>query len=62
MKPKLKRKKKREEYPDRVCAASRCKRKAFMVDATYKVWPNDRVPLCERHWEQRCGVEGGDEG
>lgn len=57
----LKTKLKSERYPKGTCAASRCTEPSSVTDASGKHWPDTEVPLCDRHWERRCDIEGDGE-
>jgi hypothetical protein len=45
-----------QDYPPGLCAASRCKERASVVDATFLL-SKRQVPLCEHHWQMRCELE-----
>jgi hypothetical protein len=38
------------------CAASRCHEPAAVVDASGTFWKGS-VPLCDRHWTERCAKD-----
>ena len=46
----------KDDYPSNQCAAVRCTAKPVVDDDSKTVW-DCRVPLCDRHWEQRSEDE-----
>ena len=71
----LKTKTRREPYPPRECAASRCHEEPAVIVvgriddggivATAPEIPEadrERVPLCDRHWTERCNTTEEDHG
>jgi hypothetical protein len=45
-----------DDYPPDQCAVVRCTSRPAVDDASKSIW-DCRVPLCDRHWTQRCEEE-----
>lgn len=53
---KLKRKPAEETFDRDNCCVQRCGYPATVVDATHNFYPEE-LPLCDRHWTQRCTLK-----
>lgn len=56
----LKKKRKKDRYNENICAVSRCKQSAFLVDASQSRFDVPSVPLCAEHWALACDAENTD--